>query len=163
MNYTSLFYWLTVADNAKLFFGWFAIFFTIIFIIVQFVRVIAWEQLDEKDINKINKWTWYSTPFMTVFISLWLFTPSKKDALIIVAGGSTLNFLTTDSSARQIPSELSNFLVTEIKNLAQDAKVELNIATQKEKVLEEVKNLSSSELIDKLKSDSTLKSILLEK
>jgi len=34
MDWTKVFYWLTVADNAKTFFGWFAIIFILVFIIL---------------------------------------------------------------------------------------------------------------------------------
>ena len=166
MNYTKLFYWLTVADNAKLFFGWFAILFTSIFVITTIVRV--WITIDDSSeanaefYKKCNKWTWYSTPFMLLFMSLWIFTPNKKDALLIVAGGSTMNFLTQDSSAKQLPHELSSYLVSEIKNMAEETKVELNINDNKNKVLEEAKQLTGEQLIEKLKTDSTLKNILLK-
>lgn len=162
MNYTTLFYWLTVADNAKTFFQICAIFFSIVFIFTQICRFVTFMEDTGNDRKLINKWTWYSTPFMIIFISLWLFTPSKKDALLIVTGGQTLNFLTTDSSAKQIPSELSHFLVTEIKNLAKDAEVELDIRDQKQKVLDEVKTLSAEELLNRMKSDTTLKNLILE-
>ena len=60
--------------------------------------------------------------------------PSKKDSLLIIAGGQTLNFLTTDKSSKQIPAELSGFVLTELKNMAKEAKVDLNIKDQKEKI-----------------------------
>jgi hypothetical protein len=110
-----------------------------------------------------RKWMWWSYPFMILFWSLYIFTPNKKDALLIVAGGQTLNFLTTDSASKQIPKELSNFVVTELKNMASDAKVELNIQNQKEKILEEAKTMSSTELITKMASDSNFAKIILDK
>lgn len=163
MNYTKLFYWLTVADNAKMFFGWGAIIFTAIFIIVTVVRVfISLEGDTDKDFyNKCNKWTWYSTPFMLLFLSLWIFTPNKRDALLIVAGGSTMNFLTQDSTAKQLPHELSSYLVTEIKNMAEETKLELNINDNKQKIINEAKQLTGEQLIEKLKSDTVLKNILI--
>lgn len=163
MNYTKLFYWLTVADNAKTFFGWGAIIFTAIFIIVTVVRVFNSLEGDaDKDFyNKCNKWTWYSTPFMLLFLSLWIFTPNKRDALLIVAGGSTMNFLTQDSTAKQLPHELSSFLVTEIKNMAEETKLELNINDNKQKIINEAKQLTGEQLIEKLKSDTVLKNILI--
>ncbi len=166
MDYTTLFYWITVADNAKIFFGWATIFFAIIFVITQICRFIeAGENglKDEKFFNKVNKWTWYSTPFLLIFLSLWTFTPSKKDALLIVAGGQTLNFLTNDKSAKQIPAELSGFILTELKNQAKEAAVDLNISSQKDKILKEAKDLTSKELLERIKTDSTFAKIVLEK
>lgn len=163
MNYTSLFYWLTVADNAKLFVGLMAIFFTVIFVIAQCVRfgLAVEDNLDTEKRTMVNKWTWYSTPWMILFLSLWIFTPSKKDALLIVAGGQTMNFLTTDSSAKRIPSELTHFVVTELKNMAKDAEVNLNIQSQKDKILDEAKTLTGMQLIEKLKTDSTFAKVIL--
>jgi hypothetical protein len=48
----------------------------------------------------------------------------KKDSLLIIAGGQTLNFL-TDKAAKQIPAELSGFVLTELKNMAKEASVDL--------------------------------------
>jgi uridylate kinase len=100
---------------------------------------------------------------MIFFWSLYIFTPSKKDALLIVAGGQTLNFLTTDSTAKQIPHELSNFVVTELKNMAKDAAVDLNISSQKDKILEKAKNMTAAELMSEMKKDSTFAKVILDK
>jgi hypothetical protein len=165
MSYTELFYWLTVADNAKTFFGIFAIFFTIVFIITQFVRIFSTmnDQPDEPFYTKCNKWTWYSTPLMLLFLSLWIFTPNKRDALLIIAGGQTLDFLTTDESAKQIPHELSNFVVTELKNMAKDAEVDLGIKKSKEVILEEAKKMTGEELIQFIKDNPDYSDLLLGK
>jgi len=98
---------------------------------------------------------WWSYPFMILFWALYVFTPSKKDALLIVAGGQTLNFLTTDSSARKIPHELSDFVLTELKNMSQEVKVDLNLTDQKEKILEEAKSMTGKQLIERMKNDTT--------
>ena len=163
MNYTKLFYWLTVADNAKTFFGWVILIFTLIALISTIAYFICISGTDDDDQRMARKWMWWSYPFMILFWSLYIFTPNKKDALLIVAGGQTLNFLTTDSASKQIPKELSNFVVTELKNMASDAKVELNIQNQKEKILEEAKTMSSAELITKMASDSNFAKIILDK
>ena len=163
MNYTKLFYWLTVADNAKYFFGWVVLIFTVIALISTVAYFICIDSTDDDSQRMARKWMWWSYPFMILFWSLYIFTPNKKDALLIVAGGQTLNFLTTDSASKQIPKELSNFVVTELKNMASDAKVELNIQNQKEKILEEAKTMSSAELITKMASDSNFAKIILDK
>lgn len=173
-NYTELFYWLTVADNARLLFGWGAGIFTVIAFISTIVNIISRanqlssfnsesdKQESGETAKAARKWMWWSYPFMFMWWSLLVFTPTKRDALLIVAGGQTMNFLTTDSSAKQIPHELTSFVVTELKNMAQEAKVDLNIKTQKEKILNEAKNMTSQELLDKMKSDSTFTKIILE-
>ena len=166
MSYTELFYWLTVADNAKVFFGVFAVFFSCVFVITQLVRIFSHNDgdgssPDKELVNKINKWTWYSTPFMLFFISIWIFTPNKRDALLIVAGGSTLDYLANDSVAKQIPREMSNFVLSELKNMAKESKVDLGIANEKDKLLEKVKNLSGSELIELINTNPEYKDLIL--
>jgi hypothetical protein len=161
MNYTKLFYWLTVADNAKTLFVTFIWIFTIISVIATFAYFVM---CNEEEAQKMcRKWMWWSYPFMILFWSLYIFTPSKKDALLIVAGGQTLNFLTTDSTSKQIPHELSSFVVTELKNMAENAKVDLNIASQKDKILEEAKNMTANQLMDKMRVDSNFAKVILNK
>lgn len=162
MNYTSLFYWLTVADNARDMFKVGLILFTAIAIIATATNLIA-RGSDDDVADTARPWIKWSYPFMFLFWSLFIFTPSKKDALLIVAGGQTMNFLTTDKSAKQIPHELSSFIVTELKNMASEAKVDLNIKDQKAKILEEAKNMSAKELMDRMKVDTTFAKIVLDK
>jgi hypothetical protein len=161
MNYTTLFYWLVVADNARDFFrvG------VIIFMIVVAISTIAYFICsgESKDQTMARKWMWWSYPFAIFFWLLLIFTPSKKDALLIVAGGQTLNFLANDKSAKQIPSELSNFVLTEVKNLAADAKVDLGIANQKDKILEKAKHMTTEELMAEMKKDTTFAKVILDK
>lgn len=168
MNYTKLFYWLTVADNAKTMFTVFIVIFTAIAVIstIWFLgdrQSSDFSCRDGMGGERAKKWMWYSFPFMILFWSLYVFTPSKKDALLIVAGGQTMNFLTTDSTAKKIPSELTNFVVSELRNMASEAKVELNISNQKEKIQNEAKSMTIDELLNKMKTDSIFAKIVLEK
>jgi len=157
-NYTKLFYWLTVADNAKTFFVVFIIIFTLISAIATIAYLVSGD-----DQSMSRKWMWWSYPFMIFFWSLFIFTPSKKDSLLIIAGGQTLNFLTTDSIAKQIPHELTNFVVSEIRNMAEEAKVEMGIMSEKDRILEDAKKLTTEELIEKMKTDENLAKIVLDK
>ncbi len=163
MNYTELFYWLTVADNARTMFVVGIVIFTAVAVISTAVNFLSRGDGDNDTADQARKWMWWSYPFMFLFWSLFVFTPSKKDALLIVAGGQTMNFLTTDSTAKQIPHELSNFVVTELKSMAAEAQVDLNIKGQKEKILDEAKNMSAKELMEKMKVDSTFAKVILEK
>ncbi len=74
-----------------------------------------------------------------------------------------MEFMTTDSVAKQIPHDVMNFLSTELRNMAAEAKVDLGIENQKEKVLESVKTMTAEELINTMKNDSTVAKIILEK
>jgi hypothetical protein len=155
MDYTKLFYWLVVADNAKTMFITFVVIFTLISGISTFTYLLTASQ------SMSRKWMWWSYPFMIFFWFLTVFTPSKKDALLIVAGGQTLNFLTTDESTKQIPSELSGFILTELKNMASEAKVELGIKDQKERLLDEAKKMTTDELLKRMNEDKNFADIIL--
>jgi hypothetical protein len=137
--------------------------FTAIAVLSTIGNIIMRAEGDADNAVQCRKWMWWSYPFMFLFWSLFIFTPSKKDALLIVAGGQTMNFLTTDKSAKQIPHELSAFVVTELKNMAADAKVDLNIKDQKQKIVDEAKNMSAKELVEKMKVDTTFAKIVLDK
>lgn len=163
MNYTNLFYWLTVADNARFMFKTGMIIFTAIAAIATIVNIFARGEGDDESADVARSWMKWSYPFMFLFWSMFIFTPNKRDALLIVAGGQTMNFLTTDKSAKQIPHELSTFIVTELKNMATEAKVDLNIKDQKQKLLDEAKNMTAKELMDKMKVDTTFAKIVLDK
>lgn len=171
MDYTSLFYWLVVADNAKTLFIWGMVIFGIVALISTICLVVSLcsdyygvraTEERTRDVNMSKKWMWWSYPFLFFWCSLFVFTPSKKDSLLIVAGGGTLNYLTTDSTAKQIPHELTNFVVTELKNMAKDNEIDLNIKSQKEKILNEAKSMTSEEILTKIKTDSTFKKVILE-
>lgn len=170
-DFTSLFYWLVVADNAKTMFVVFIVVFTAISVLSTFCYFAASSTLgadgqtknDEQNQAMARKWVWWSYPFMILFWSLYVFTPNKKDALIIIAGGQTLNFLANDKSAKQIPAELSNFVLTEIKNQAKEAAVDLNISSQKDKILEKAKTMTFEELREEMKKDTTFAKVILEK
>ena len=161
MNYTKLFYWLTVANNAKMMFNTFIIIFTAIAVIATIAYIFNGEEPDSQRMSR--KWMWWSYPFMILFWSLFIFTPDRKDALLIIAGGQTMNFLTTDSTAKQIPHELSSFVVSELKNMAKEAQVDLGIQNQKEKILEQAKTMTAMEIVEKMKVDSTFAKVILEK
>lgn len=164
MNWYSVFYWLTVADNAKDFFWFFAIVFTIIAIASTIIFIDACFSCEEKDfIQHIRKWLFWSYPFAVLFWAGIVFTPSKKDSLLIVAGGGTLQYLTTDSSAKQIPHELTSFVLTELKSMSEDVKVEMNVQSQKEKILESAKQMTTEELLKKMQVDSNFAKIVLDK
>lgn len=162
MNYTKLFYWLTVADNAKAFFIVGLALFSVISVIATIAYIGCSSEDDDNGAKMSRKWMWWSYPFMIFFWALFIFTPSKKDALLIVGGGQTLNYLTNDSTAKKVPQELLNYMVVELRNMAKEAKVELNLQTQKEKVLEEVKKMSGEEVLKKMNLDPAFAKIILE-
>jgi len=166
MSYTELFYWLTIAENAKNFFVTFIIIFTIVAVGSTFGFLVGRNSdfTCEKDgaAERAKKWMWWSYPFLMIFWILYIGTPDRKQALLIIAGGTTLDYLANDSIAKQIPRELSTFVVSELKNMAKEAKVDLGIASQKDKLLDGVKNMSTEQLIEAMKTNPELKKVLLE-
>jgi hypothetical protein len=185
MNWYSIFYWVTRADSVKTFFDvtsdiftWMTVLGFIAVVVFSFIvrEIIAEENLpieQEKTNPKVRSYKLMGRYFTGIFyVSLFLslvtwagyvFTPTKKETLLIIAGGGTMQFLTTDSAAKQIPHELSTFVVTELKSMAKEAQVDLGIATQKDKIVEEAKTMTSTELMERIKSDTNFAKIILDK
>lgn len=183
MNWYGIFYWLTVADSVKSFFDTTSNIFTT-FTIIAFIALIVVgigesytvddanlkNEAEEKENPTYRSWLKFGKmvkrlfyPFLILAILTWagyVFTPTKKDCLLIVAGGAVGNFMTSDSSAKQLPGDVTKFLhmslKSEIANLSEDARKELGVESPKEKLLDKVKKLSKEELINYLQSDSTL-------
>lgn len=186
MNWYNTFYWVTRADSVKSFFDvtsdiftWIAVlsFIVIVFISASAKFVISEnncktdeEEKTDPDVRGYNKMRKYFSWIFYVVLGLslvtwagYVFVPTKKEALLIMAGGGTMEYLTTDSTAKQIPHEMTNFVVTELKSMAQEAKVDLGIANQKDKILDDAKKMSTTELMEKMKVDSNFANIILNK
>ncbi|MBK7362696.1 MAG: hypothetical protein IPJ01_10410 [Micavibrio sp.] len=175
MNYYSVFYWLTVADGVKEVFDTFSnifTFFTVISIIAYAIVIgCSIEYKDDKDsITSILLWRKLIGRFywmcQIICIITWLgyvFTPTKKDCMLIVAGGAVGNFITTDTSSRAIPADITKFLHLslnkEIEDLQKEVKTdirkELGIETQKDKLIQQVEKLTKEQLIEYIKNDTT--------
>jgi hypothetical protein len=65
-----------------------------------------------------------------------------------------------DSSARELPSDVTKFLhlslKKEISDLSIDAKEELGIKTKKDDLLDKVKTMTKDELVKFLETDTTI-------
>ena len=182
-NWYSVFYWMTVADSVKDFFDTSSnifTFFTIIMFILLVICVIgrgvnisanrlksAEEEAKDAD---VRSWElpkkWAARLFYTMLVCsiiTWMgyvFTPTKKDALLIVAGGAGVGFLTSDSSARALPADLTKYLhtalVEQTKDLSTEVREKLGVATPKESLLNKAAKMTKDELIEYLKNDTTL-------
>ncbi len=120
--------------------------------------------------TSFNSWTvwvraWrrvYTTCIIICVITsiAWMLIPSKKEMIVIIAGGAIGNFVTTDSSSKAIPAELTkyvrNYLVKESAELDIETKKELGLATPKETLIDKIKDLSKEEIIKQLQSDTTV-------
>lgn len=104
--------------------------------------------------------------FLLLTIISWLgyvAIPTKKESLLIIAGGGAMQYLTTDSVGKQLPKEAMNFVVTELKQMSKEAQVELGVLSQKDKILDEAKKMTSEQLMEKMKVDSNFRQIILNK
>ena len=187
MNYYSVFYWLTVADGVKKcfdvfsnIFSWFAVlaFLTIVVSMIGKACVVSSNRLKNENEDKTDSdwraWEAARKIAMTGFyimlplcIITWIgyvATPTKKDCLLIVAGGAVGNFITTDSSSKALPADVTQFLhlslKNEIKSLGEEAKKEISapigLQTPKDKFLDKMKELTKEEIIEYMKNDSTV-------
>ena len=178
MNYYSVFYWLTVADGVKEVFDTFSNIFTALTVVsliafaIMIGNTIEYKgDKESEDYKSSLSWRKFIGRIywicQIICIITWLgyvFTPTKKDCLLIVAGGAVGNFITTDTSARAIPADITKFLHLslnkEIEDLQKEVKTdirkELGVQTPKDKFIEKVEKLSKEELIEYLKRDTTI-------
>jgi len=127
MNWYLIFYLFSIVDNLGTFFGWMVTIFTIITLVSWFVFIIykccangfGDERKEETEENKQDlaiqrKWVKFSTVFFIIFWMFYIITPTKKDMLLIIAGGSVGEFVANDSSAQKLPADITRFLHAEI-------------------------------------------------
>jgi hypothetical protein len=185
-NWYKVFYWITRADSVKDFFDtssniftWFAVLSFIALVIISIFAgaVISDNNLKSEEEDKSNpgyrgakrirqyiSYIFYTTLILSMITwAGYVFAPTKKESLLILAGGGTMQYLTTDSIGKQVPPALSNFVLTELKTMAKEAEVDLGIATQKDKILDEAKKMTVDQLIDRAKTDTTFAKIVLNR
>jgi hypothetical protein len=166
MNWYKVFYWLTVADNAKDFFLVFIVIFTGISVVATccyffYSGIDGGQSKDDSASQKVSrKWIFWAYPFMMIFWALYVFTPSKTDSLVIICGGAVGNFITSDSSSAKIPADLTRYLhmsfEKEIKDLDSDTKAQLGLQTPKEKFTDKLQDMTKDQIIEYLKNDTTV-------
>jgi len=164
MNWYTIFYWLTVADNFKAFFVTFIVITMIGAIIAGFCWLIGRDESDWTDVSNTGragkKIFLYFFPFVILFWFLYLFTPSKSDTLLIIAGGSVGNFITNDTNSRAIPADITKFLRIKLNEQIIDAndevKRQFNMQTPKERLIDKAKEMTKDELILFLQNDTIL-------
>lgn len=177
MNYYSVFYWLTVADGVKEVFDTFSNIFTFLTVISFIVyAILIGVSIDSKvskkdDYEEVMRWRkfvgrfYWTAQIICVITWLgWVFTPTKKDCMLIVAGGAVGNFITTDTSSKAIPADITRFLHLSLnkeiddlqKEVKTDIRKELGVQTQKEIFIEKAEKLTKEQLIEYLKNDTTI-------
>lgn len=93
-------YWLTRLDNFNAFLIIMAILLICITAITYFVKFIEFED-DYISAKKTNK---YAIIGIILFFIV-AFIPSKNEAILIVAGGKTMDFVQQDTCINKIPSQ----------------------------------------------------------
>lgn len=126
----------------------------------------SWVYEESKGFVAIRKtialFFYFTTFFCIIFWAGYVFTPTKKDGLLIVAAGGTLNYLSTDSAAKQLPHDMINFVSTELKSLAKEAEVEIKGLNDKQSLKDELLQLPKEQLIERMKTDSIARKLFLE-
>ena len=158
-NWYKIFYWLTVANNFKAFFVVMIVIFTAVTAIATICYFLSMGDSDVPNQKMCRKWIWWSSPFAMLFWMLFLFTPSKTDTLLIIAGGAVGNFVTSDSSSKAIPSDITNFIHMKLKleasDVGEEMKAQLGLQSPKEQYIDKLKDMTSDQIIEYLKKDST--------
>ncbi len=162
MNWYEIFYLVTIADNIKSFFdatsnifSWFAVIGFIAYLISTICHASAVSENSESKDTKSLKIVQRSLSiffYTSLAISLicwfgYIISPSKKDALIIIAGGAVGNFITSDSSSKHIPAEAMILLRDKIKSEINDLHLKDGLAVQ----VDTLQNKSKEELIKLIK------------
>lgn len=158
MNWYTLFYLFSILEKLTLGFQWGAGLCTVAFVIFTILYYVFRYDLNNYDENggtwkaarkTLDMIKWPRITVLTLGIVFWIaiiFTPNRKDMIIIIAGGAVGQFVTTDSSAKQLPADITRFLRGEIlkatSELTDEAKQSIGIDTE----LEKIKKMSREEL-----------------
>ena len=83
-----------------------------------------------------------------------MFTPNRQDMLLIIAGGSVGEFVTSDENAKEIPSDVARFLRKEILEATADMNdpEAVKEALGLEAEVDTLKDMSKEELIKLIKN-----------
>lgn len=160
MDYKWLFYLITIADNAKILFLTIAIVSSIIGGITMLRYIGLFDEYNKETGLVLRKWSMIYIPVIILGWSLWVFTPSKLDALIIVGGGETLNFISRDSSAQKIPPTVLRLVETKLLDELKDVELMGLVKGKKEVILQEAKNMTGEELLKRMENDKEFSKII---
>jgi hypothetical protein len=110
MNYSKQIYWLTRLDGIHRLFDTIMILSILGLVIYMVIKLI-----DYIELNKGTKRPWLVATcifFLSISAIGKTFLPTTKEAIFIVAGGKTLDYITTDTSVNKIPDKLANITTT---------------------------------------------------
>lgn len=155
MNWYIVFYLFSLADKISSISGTLATIASICLIITLFVGVHGKENYWDSVQWKI--WRKYLFTFIitsSFFSSVYMFTPNRQDMLLIIAGGSVGEFVTSDENAKEIPSDVARFLRKEILEATADMNdpEAVKEALGLEAEVDTLKDMSKEELIKLIKN-----------
>ena len=110
MNYSKQIYWLTRLDGIHRLFDTIMILSILGLVIYMVIKLIDYIELNER-----TKRPWLVAIcifFLSISAIGKTFLPTTKEAIFIVAGGKTLDYITTDTSVNKIPDKLANITTT---------------------------------------------------
>ncbi len=170
MNWYNVFYWLTVADTVRQVCNVVAIVSFIALVITIVGYFISTTAVSENANYENLKKEWLPwkllwkrlliMAFILCFVSttLNIFIPTRKDMLLIIAGGAVGNFITTDSSSKAIPADITRYLhlglQEKISELSDEAKIEIGL--KKPTLVDKIKDMSKEEIVEYLSKDTTI-------
>lgn len=87
--------------------------------------IMGWEMEDDER-KSLKKYIRYSLIVFVTFGAMRVFTPTQNEAILILAGGKTLDFVESDTSISKIPSQttaiVSEYLEKTLKELEEGSK-----------------------------------------
>lgn len=114
-NYTKL-YWLTRLDSIQAFFmvgGTFIIVASILLLCVYWLESYS---IEDEVLKKWSKMVKIGFFIGSLFMCISVFIPSQKEAIFIIAGGKTIDFIEQDSSVQNIPSQATEIIAKYLDN-----------------------------------------------
>lgn len=116
MNYYTLFYLIGVLDKLAEVLLALVTIFGFLTVIMIIVKLIAWSENDIKPavLKAIKRYFKLSIIGFAVFLIFYTVTPSKKDVLLIVAGGSIAEFVENNETAKELPNDVIEYFKREL-------------------------------------------------
>lgn len=129
MNWSTSIYWLTRLDNISSF-------FTAVFALscIAILVMLAFRGISYIEENEYKRKNWLLGIFIfTAIIGAFgvTLTPTTKEAIFIVAGGKTLDYVSKDTSLQKIPGQITNITSTWLENKLNELEKDINEKTKK--------------------------------
>lgn len=128
MNYSKQIYWLTRLDGIHRLFDTMAL-----LAIVGLVILIVVKTINYLDCEEGTKRPWLVGTcifFLSISTLGKTFLPTTKEAIFIVAGGRTLDYVSTDTSINKIPGKLADITTTWLDQKLNEMKTEVKSKTE---------------------------------